>query len=74
MENRIMIPVKEMQVGDLVVFGPATAFAGVQGVELLTEEVVGVAINLPHRTVDLRTESRAVFDIPMDLEIEVVRN
>jgi len=74
MENRMLICVKEMQVGDLVIFGPASAFAGVQGVELLTEEVVGVSINLPYRTVDLKTATRAVFDIPMDLHIEIIRN
>lgn len=74
MENRMMIPVKEMQVGDRVIFGPASAFSNLQERELLTEEVIGVAINLPYRTVDLRTVTRAVFDIPMDLEIEIIRN
>lgn len=73
MENRMMIYVKEMQVGDLVIFGPASAFAGAQ-VDLLTEEVVGISINLPYRTVDLRTATRAVFDIPMDMQIEIIRN
>jgi len=64
-----------MQVGDLVILGPASALLeDGEFSELITEEVVGVSINVPYRTVDLRTADRAVFDIPMDLEIEIIRN
>jgi hypothetical protein len=71
MENRIMIPVKEIQVGDLLTFTMIESlFTGGKD----TEEIVGVSINLVHRTVDLRTPGRAIFEIPMDMEIEIVRN
>lgn len=80
-ENRITIAIKETQVGDLIIYGPLSALIDdpyedvkKDPSELITEQVIGVSINLPYRTVDLRTTNRAVFDVPMNLEIDIIRN
>ena len=66
MENKLLIPVKELQVGDFITYTMNESLL----TDMDTEEVVGVSINMVHRTVDLRTPGRAIFEIPMDMEIE----
>lgn len=60
--SMVAVVAKDLRVGDLVIVGPAE-----------TETVVGVALTFHCWTVHLTTAKGGTFDLPADLELEVLR-